>query len=261
MNIIAILSDFGDEDYYVPAMKAVILSINRDVEIVDITHKVNKWDILDGAFKLLLVTPYLPKGTIILAVVDPGVGTGRYPIVIKTNNYVFVGPDNGLMYLAAEKDGIQEIRRIENNSYTLGDRTTFDGRDVFAPVAAYISKGVPLGLIGRRLTDIKKIELPKPKLSEDKIEAKALHIDYFGNIILNISCKEFFAWIRDASSVQIVIGEEVFDAKFSKSYEELGESYGVLCGGTGFIEIAMYRESAAKKLGINELDDLIIIRQ
>lgn len=261
MNIIAMLSDFGDEDYYVPAMKAVILSINRDVNIVDITHKVNKWDILDGAFKLLLITPYLPKGAIILAVVDPGVGTDRYPIVIKTNNYVFVGPDNGLMYLAAERDGIQEIRRIENSSYMLRDRTTFDGRDVFAPVAAYISKGAPLGLIGRRLTEIKKIELPKPRISRDEIEAKVLHVDYFGNIILNVSCEDFSNWVESSAFVYIKPGVETVEARVSKSYEELGGSYGVLCGGTGFIEVALYRDSAAEKLGVNKLDNLILIRQ
>jgi|Deesub1362B_J571_1020462.scaffolds.fasta_scaffold00004_80 hypothetical protein len=258
MKIIAILSDFGYDDYYVPAMKAVILSINNNVQIIDITHKVKRWDIIDGAFKLYLITPYLPKDTIVLAVVDPGVGTPRLPIVIKTKNLFFVGPDNGLMALAAERDGIEEIHLIENERYMLKNRSTFDGRDVFAPIAAHISLGASLASIGRPLTNIKPLNIPKAQFYNNKIVANVLHIDYFGNIILNIPCNKFKKWIRDKKFIIIKVKERYIKAKVSRSYEELSGDYGLICGGTGFIEISLYKNSAASLLKVERMDNIVL---
>ena len=135
---IALLSDFGLKDHYVSAMKGVILNISPDVNLVDITHEVSPWNVIQGAFLLRATFRYFPRGTVFVCVVDPGVGTERKALAIKTKNYFFVGPDNGLMYPSVVEDGLELAVEITNRKYTLERSGTFDGRDVFAPAAAHI---------------------------------------------------------------------------------------------------------------------------
>ena len=138
--VIALLTDFGTKDYFVAAMKGVILSINPNAVVVDITHEVPPQDVWTGAFVLKSVYKWFPRGTIFVAVVDPGVGTERAPLLLQTRNYFFVGPDNGVLSLAAQEDGVVAAYRIEARLPRVS--RTFHGRDVFAPAAAYLSLGI-----------------------------------------------------------------------------------------------------------------------
>ncbi|MEJ2272273.1 MAG: SAM-dependent chlorinase/fluorinase [Candidatus Bathyarchaeota archaeon] len=147
MAVISLLSDFGMKDSYVAQMKAIILSINPEVRIIDITHEIEKFNIRNGAFVLASAVNSFPPKSIHVAVVDPGVGTKRRPIIIKTKKSLFVGPDNGLLILAANQESIVKIYSIENSQYTLSNISkTFHGRDIFAPAAAYLSTGIPSSL-------------------------------------------------------------------------------------------------------------------
>ena len=192
-NLIAILSDFGEKDFYVGVMKGVILSINPFVEIVDITNNVERHNIIAGAFALYNSFNYFPKGTIFLAVVDPGVGTRREPILVVTNDYFFVAPNNGLVYPAAVENVIQRVVLLRNEEYFLKSVSfTFHGRDIFAPVAAHLSTGVKPENFG---PDLPKDKLVKLKLSDysksgNGIVGKIIYIDVFGNVITSIPNKE-----------------------------------------------------------------------
>lgn len=189
-KIITMLTDFGLKDPYVPIMKAVIKSIVPNVEIVDISHEVRKFNVQEASYILLVTYNYFPKETIHLVVVDPGVGSGREPILVKTKNYVFIGPNNGVLTPAILEDGIIEVRVLENEDLFLKPiSSTFHGRDIFAPVAAHVARGVSLEIIGRRL-DLGKIVKTdyyvKAERKGSKITGSIIYIDTFGNLITSI---------------------------------------------------------------------------
>ena len=149
MPIISLLSDFGLKDPYVSEMKAIILSICPNVTLIDITHEVSKYNIMEGAFILASATPYFPENTVHLAVVDPGVGSKRRPIIVRSKRHLYVGPDNGLLILAAKNDGIINVYHVVNEKYMRKEiSSTFHGRDIFAPVSAYLANGVKPEEIG-----------------------------------------------------------------------------------------------------------------
>lgn len=197
---IALLTDFGDRDGFVGALKGVILSINPDVNLIDISHNVPSFNILDGSIVLRATYNYFPKGTIFLSVVDPGVGTERKAIIVKTESYIFVGPDNGLLSPALKKQTIEKIVSVENGRYFLKtDTNTFHGRDIFAPIVAYISLGEPLENFGPeidRLADIGKLEAI---YEEDRIVGRIIKFDKFGNAITNLETlpENFILKFRD----------------------------------------------------------------
>ncbi len=184
---IALLTDFGERDYYVGAVKGVILSINPEARIVDISHEIRGGDILEGAFVLLNASMTFPAGTIFLAVVDPGVGTQRKCVVMQTKNRLcFVAPDNGLLTLVAEVYGVEEVREIKNPEFLRQEISpTFHGRDILAPVAAWLSKGIEISLVGPK-TGYTKLEIPQAELTGRRITGSILHIDRFGNLVTNI---------------------------------------------------------------------------
>lgn len=190
MRMIALLTDFGERDSYAAVMKAVILSVNPGVKLIDITHSVSSGAVREAAFILLQSYSYFPKETIFLCVVDPGVGSERSPLAIKTRNYFFVGPDNGVLSLAAEDDGIEKSVKLANRKYFREDiSSTFHGRDIFAPVAAYISRRIALSSLGKTVKEIKTVRLPEPEIKNDKIEADIIYADKFGNLITNVKKK------------------------------------------------------------------------
>jgi len=191
--LIALLTDFGLEDGFVGTVKGVIKTINPAVDIIDISHQIPSFDILKGALILRASCKYFPEGTIFTVVIDPGVGTQRKAIIVKTSKYFFVAPDNGVLSLALENEKIEKIIEIENEQFFLKkDNNTFHGRDIFAPVSAYISRGVPLEEFGKPIDKIKRIELPKPQKKDKKIEGQIISFDKFGNAITNISSLESF---------------------------------------------------------------------
>lgn len=192
MGVIGLITDFGLNDNYVGVMKGVILNINPDAKIVDITHNIKSGDILTAGFILMGSYRYFPKDTVHLVVVDPGVGTDRKAVIIRTKNYYLVGPDNGVLSLTAEKDGIVDVYNIENKEYLLSPVSdTFHGRDVFAPVCAYLSKGRELGSFGPKYSGrLQQISFPKVTVKGRSIIGEIVFIDKFGNLITNIKTED-----------------------------------------------------------------------
>jgi S-adenosylmethionine hydrolase len=187
-RIITLTTDFGLKDPYAAEMKAAILSLCPNAAIVDITHQIEKFNTRIGVYVLASAAPYFPEGTIHVAVVDPGVGTRRRPILIQTQRGFFVGPDNGLLISAAEHQGIKRIHEITNPRLMLPKvSSTFHGRDVFAPAAAHLANGVHPTEFGREIREIARPEFTKVTRRKDMLIGEVLHVDNFGNIITNIN--------------------------------------------------------------------------
>src|SRR5580692_4622884 len=187
---LAIITDFGYRDHYVGAMKGVIASIAPRTNVIDITHGVVAQCIVAGAMALRESWRYFPPRTVFLAVVDPGVGTARAPIAIETRAGArFVGPDNGLLWLAAKEAGIKRVVKLTSTRHRLTNvSATFHGRDIFAPAAAYLWRGTPISALGPALrpTSIVPLELPRPVASAREVRGEVIYVDAFGNLVINI---------------------------------------------------------------------------
>src|SRR5262245_32283700 len=187
MQTITLTTDFGTRDWFVGTMKGVILGIKPRARVVDITHEIAPGDIRGGAFALMASCRYFPKGTLHVAVVDPGVGSRRRAIAVRTANSILIGPDNGVLSWALRGETIQSIRQLENRRYFLEPVSrTFHGRDIFAPVAAHLSRGVALERLGRELHDLVRLPWPEPVKQREEIRGEIVYIDRFGNAITNI---------------------------------------------------------------------------
>jgi len=247
--IITLLSDFGLKDPYVAEMKAVILSICRDVSIIDISHEVEKFNVRMGAFILAQASRYFPEGTIHVAVVDPGVGTKRRPIIVETERSLYVGPDNGLLILAAQNEGIKCIHEIANPKYMLKKVSrTFHGRDIFSPAAAHLAKGVEPSEFGPEIHDPVRPSFASPKIRKEAISGEIIHIDGFGNLITNISEKDLkAARIYEGETLSIQLGGEELKLKICSSYSEVPRNMPLsIIGGTGFLEISVNQGNASR---------------
>ncbi len=246
MNVIGIITDFGSQDHYVGVMKAVMLEINKEANIVDIVHEIEPGDLRQAAFVLYKTYSYFPRGTVFLAVVDPGVGSERLPVAVKTRNYYFIGPDNGVLSMAAYADGIREKRELSRSRYFLKKISrTFHGRDIFAPVAAYVSKGVSLRKLGPPAASLRKLLLPQVKVSKKGIEAEVLYVDRFGNLVTNLDKRRLLDWT----------GKGKFAARIKKKKVSLLSDYyaqrkaGVpffIEGGFSLLEVSLKNDSAEK---------------
>ncbi len=250
--MITLLTDFGSTDYFVGAMKGTILSINPEAKIIDITHEVPAHDIEAGAFTLLSSYSWFPKNTIHLAVVDPGVGSDRRPILVSTEKYFFIGPDNGLFGYIYDREPGRRVFHLNDDKYFLKPiSSTFHGRDVFAPVAATLSKGEEPQRLGSEIKNFKRLApLSTERLTNGSIKGRIIHIDHFGNCITNISSDELDDdMIRDGAYIQ-VCGREIREFR---SHFEAGESTPAavfaVWGSAGFLEIVAFQLSAAVELG------------
>lgn len=248
MRTIALMTDFGSNDNFVGVMKAVLFKVNPYINIVDISHDIPPQDIFKAAFLLKSSYRYFPKKTIFLVVVDPGVGSKRKPLIIQSRDYFFVGPDNGVLSLAADEDGIKKIVVIENKKYFLQPQSsTFHGRDIFAPVAGHISCGKDIGLFGRPLNSIKKLYLHQPEEKRNILRGKIIYIDRFGNLITNID-KNIFQRFTQNKKFKIKIKNRQLYS-IVKSYQAVkpGKLLAIF-GSFGFLEIALNGGSALKYL-------------
>jgi len=190
-KFISLITDFGEKDPFVGIMKAVIYNINKSIKIIDLTHNVPPQDIKTAAFYLMTSITYLPKTTLVICVVDPDVGTGRSVIWVKTQDHQIIAPDNGVISWVDEKEKIIEVRSITNSKLFLKKiSSTFHGRDIMAPAAAYISKGLDEKKIGPLFNQYVKFPFPYPKRIGNNLEGEIIAIDHFGNAISNIP-KEF----------------------------------------------------------------------
>ena len=252
--IITLITDFGAADHFVGTMKGVIYNINPHVEIVDITHQVAAYDIFDAAFALAQSYRFFPSDTIHLVVVDPGVGTTRRPLLARSMAYKFVAPDNGVLSLIYEREENVQVRHITADHYFLNPvSATFQGRDIFAPVVGWLSKGVEVDKFGEPISDYVKFTSPKPKrVSDNLIKGVVMKIDKFGNILTNLrpeDLPQLFA--ENPPSFKIIINEhEITRLNLAYSMGKPGELFAIV-GSSGYIEICTNRGSAAKVLNVN----------
>ena len=184
--VITLTTDYGTNDHLVGTMKGVILKVNPDVTIVDITHNVTAYDLLDGALTIGAAYSYFPPKTVHIVVVDPGVGTERRPLLVSAQNQYFIAPDNGVLSVIFEREENVVVRHANVEHYYLSPVSkTFHGRDVFAPVAAWLTKGWQTPSMGDEITDYKKFAMPKPKPGDGGLKGVVLRVDAFGNLITN----------------------------------------------------------------------------
>lgn len=257
-NTVALLTDFGTVDAYVGIMKAVIASISQDIKVIDINHDIYPQSVEEASFVLLTAYKYFPKDTVFCSVVDPGVGSERKVLAIKTKDYYFVGPDNGLMWMAANDNGIEKILEVKNEKYFLETvSNTFHGRDVFAPVSAYIANDKDVFQELGVQTNCLKYESKNAKKTEDGLELNLIYVDNFGNAILNISESELLEYVKDSDFILSAAGFAI--DKIFKSYQDAPDDELFLINGSmGFMEIAAKNNNAADALNLEVGDKLIL---
>ena len=254
MPVIALLTDFGTQDHYVAAMKGVILSVNRKAVIVDITHEIEPQNVTSAAFVLRCCYREFPPSTVFCCVVDPGVGSDRRAVIVNTSGQSFVGPDNGLFSFLYEENA--NVTSIENDQFFRKPvSATFHGRDIFAPVAAHLSLGVPPHEFGPQITDPVTLTDARPEqMDETTIEGSVIHIDHFGNIVTNITAD------MAGKAFQLeVAGLPVNDMRERYAGTPAGQPFAIV-GSSGLIEISINGGSAAEIMRVS-VGSPVIIRQ
>lgn len=256
MKNIALLTDFGTKDYFVGAMKGVILSINENAHIIDITHEIPNQDISAAGFNLNACYKNFPKKTIFVAVVDPGVGSERRAILVGTKDYYFIAPDNGLLSFAFQSEKEVKVYELTNEEFFHKPISrTFHGRDIFSPVAAHLSKGIKPMEFGREIKDYKNFKIKRPKKNENgEIQAEIIHIDHFGNIILNISKSDL------PKTFTVKLGNHQISnlrKYFADGVNSKNEAF-MIFGSAELLEIVINQQSAANILSAKVGDKVII---
>ena len=246
---LAIITDFGYRDHYAGAMKGVIASIAPGATVIDITHGIPAQSVVAGAIALRESWRYFPARTVFLAVVDPGVGTARAPIAIETHAGArFVGPDNGLLWLAANQAGIKRIVKLTSLRHRLTNvSATFHGRDIFAPAAAYLWRGASISALGPALRSIVRLDLPPPVDSARELRGEVIYVDGFGNLVSNIdrqTAEQFGSRFRHKSlSVRIKRGAAM---RLLDAYGDAPKGAPLaIFGSFGLLEVAVRDGSAA----------------
>jgi len=274
-KVITLLTDFGLKDSYVSEMKGVIYSLLPDVAIVDISHEVRQGDISSASFLLLRAYRYFPRGTVHLVVVDPGVGTSRGVLCCRTENYYFIGPDNGVLAPAAENDNLKYIfslnleelpvalKEVFSGSFILEKiktpSSTFHGRDIFAPFACYVSTGSPITRLAVKKERMVATSLPKPVLTEGGVKGHIIYVDRFGNLVTNINV----SLIEKDSEVFLKSGYQVISfGKLKRAYAEVKQGEPLaLIGSFGTLEIAVNGGNASEKLNATVGDEVLVMKK
>jgi len=248
--IITLTTDYGSNDHLVGTLKGVILKINPDANIVDITHNVMPYDLLDGALAIGSAYSYFPARTIHVVVIDPGVGTARRPLLVSGETHYFIAPDNGVLSLVYEREESLLVRHANVEHYYLQPVSkTFHGRDIFAPIAAWLSKGSQAASMGDEITDHKKFAMPKPKSAEGALKGVVVRVDSFGNLVTNFRAEDLPASALETGNVQFQIGSQTVTRlvdTFAKGNP--GETFAYV-GSNGFVEFGVNRGNASKSLG------------
>ena len=258
--VVALLTDFGVRDHYAGTMKGVILGICPDVTLVDLSHDLPPHDVLAGALELGASYRYFPAGTIFLVVVDPGVGSARRGIAADVGDYRFVAPDNGVLTLALADHPPKRAVELSERRYARPTVSrTFEGRDRFAPAAAWLAKGIDLGALGRSAGPLMRLELPKAAVEGGTIRGEVLRVDRFGNLVTNIDRRIFDASAGQALEIRVG-GHQV--SKVVSTYADAAA--GEICalfGSTDQLEIAANGASAAARLDLGRGAPVHIVRR
>jgi len=248
--VVALLTDFGQRDHYAGTMKGVVLGICPDAALVDISHEVPAHDVVAGALELAACYRYFPAGTVFLVVVDPGVGSSRRGIAAEAGDYRFVAPDNGVLTVVLDETPPRKTVELTERRYARPTVSrTFEGRDRFAPAAAWLAKGVELSALGRSAGPLHHLDLPRVRPTPDGLAGDVLRVDRFGNLITNIDRKSFEK-LSAGGQVEIRVGgHEV--ARVVSTYGDVAPgAVAALFGSTEHLEIAANGASAADTLGI-----------
>ena len=249
MKTITLLTDFGLKDPYVGVMKGVMLSINPDARIVDITHEVEPQDVTEGCFLIKESYPFFSKGSIHLCIIDPTVGSDRRAIVLEHDGHLFVGPDNGLFSLTVDKRS--RAYQIENKRYMLKEVSdTFHGRDIFAPVAAHLSLGLDPAVLGRKVDDPVLLPGLHPSTKGHALTGKVVRFDRFGNVLSNISIDSFNRFVK-GRPFQIRLHDMRFETLYRSYFED---PYTCVVGSSGNLEFGLFHGNLAQDKSIKKGD-------
>ena len=252
---VALLTDFGWKDIYPGVMKGVITSISPGVNVIDLTHSVLPQNVIQGAFLLYSSYRYFPEGTVFCTVVDPGVGSDRKALAVRTKDYCFVGPDNGVMAPAAFDNGIFEIVELSNREFFLDTvSSTFHGRDIFAPAAAHIGSGTDITRMGDAVKDMVRLDFGRFDPSRPVHEVRVLHVDTFGNIILDMRAEDF----QRAGKPPVKVNHVVISGIVSHYAQAEPDVPTLLTSSSGFAEIALKNASAARNLKLVPGDTVLL---
>jgi S-adenosyl-L-methionine hydrolase (adenosine-forming) len=261
LSLITLLTDFGDRDYFVGSMKGVILTINPQATIVDLSHHIAPHAIEEAAYVLKSCYASFPDGTIHVVVVDPGVGSARRPLLVKTDRYFFLAPDNGLLSYIFDEDNRAEVREITNKQFRLESAgTTFDGRDLFAPAAAWLSKNQPLSAFGQVVRDVRTFPIRKPRWESGTLVGEIVYVDRFGNVISNLTAvqlKELQTVTKRPSPLISIAGHRI-DGLVNSYSEGDRDTPQALINSNGQLEIFLKEGHAAAALKVGPRDSIAL---
>ena len=247
--VVALLTDFGVRDHYAGTMKGVVLGICPDAVLVDISHDVPPHDLLSASLELAACYRYFPAGTVFLVVVDPGVGSARRPLAAEAGDYRFVAPDNGVLTAVLKETPPRRVVELTERRYARPTVSrTFEGRDRFAPAAAWLARGTEVRALGRALTDFQVLAIPDPEVTPDDIRGEVLRVDRFGNLITNIDRRAFDRLVRTGGTLQLRVGEHDLPRLVSTYADVAPSEVAALFGSSDHLEIAANRTSAAERL-------------
>ncbi len=259
MSIITLTTDFGLADGYVGTMRGVILGIAPTATIVDISHDIPPQDVREAAYTLYATYRYFPQGTIHVVVVDPGVGSERRAIALRTSQATFVAPDNGVLSYVVAHEKVEEIVNLVNPRYHLSPASrTFHGRDIFAPVAAYLARGIPLAELGKPLTEIIAFHLPQPQVRPDgTIVGQIIHVDRFGNLITSIMSNDLANHPLLREGIIKIKGQSIRGIAHNYAEGMSGELL-ALVGSSDHLEISVSGGSASQTLQAKVGDEVLL---
>ncbi|HET8864683.1 MAG TPA: SAM-dependent chlorinase/fluorinase [Gracilimonas sp.] len=259
-QIITITTDFGLQDHYVSAMKAVMLGIATNARFVDISHEIPPQDIMAGAWVVRNTAFLYPPNTVHLVVVDPGVGTSRHPVALKVKDQYFVGPDNGIFSLFFNQYDYEAYKLNNKTYWREGVSKTFHGRDIFAPVAAHLSNGVELEDLGEPIEELVTYHWAVPIADKDGLQGWVVHIDRFGNLITNIS-EELIDDHLEKKNVKIYVGNTMLN-KIVTTFGDVEEGEpAAFIGSSGMLEIGINKGNAGRMLSVDKGAQISIVLQ
>lgn len=256
--VITLTTDYGTSDHLVGTMKGVILNVQPDAQIVDINHHVQPFDILDGALTIAGAYYFFPPRTVHVVVVDPGVGSERRPILVSGEHHYFVAPDNGVLSAVYEREPGVTVRQITAEHYFLRPvSATFHGRDIFAPVAAWLTKNWQLTSFGEETSEYVRFSLPKPKVSDGALRGVVLRVDHFGNLMTNLRPEDIPEAVT-RGSLRLRVGKKEVTRLVQTFLQCEGSEPAVLVGSSGYLEIVVNKGSAARLLGAQRGAEVVV---